>query len=103
MRKELRWKVENGVVVLVGTDPLVGLYKSFTLSQNLLVYLHDYCLNTLRQFRVVSDTPTVGSYWLTASDLELTNIWDEEWDNYVVVLVATGIKIRDEPGYLVWS
>ena len=60
----LCYKVGNGLSVLVGIDPIVGLEKSYGLSQSLLNYLNDYGIATLKQVRNLSDRLTSGSYWL---------------------------------------
>ena len=43
------------------------------------------------------------SYWLTAEDLGLGSIWDEEWNDYIFALKKDGIILRDTEDEMVWS
>ena len=45
--KPLSWKVSSGAFVMVGTNPIVGLDKTFFLLRPLVEYLHYYSLMTL--------------------------------------------------------
>ena len=45
--KSLSWKVSSGAFVVVGTNPIVGLDKTFFLLRPLVEYLHYYSLMTL--------------------------------------------------------
>ena len=91
------------VMVLVGVDPIVCLKNSYCLSQSLVDCLQDYGLKTLDKFRVGCNFSTDGTYWLSASDLDLSGDWFAEWDNYVAHLATSGIQLHDEKDRLVWS
>ena len=88
----------------VGANQLVGLEKSCYLSWDLVEYLQYYGLKTMDQFRVMDcDFPTNGTYWLAASDLDLTGTSCLEWDNYVVHLAAAGVQLCHGNDKLVFS
>ena len=53
----------------------MGMEKSCYLSWDLVGFLQDYGLKTLDQFRVGCEFSNVGTYWLAASDLDITSDW----------------------------
>ena len=87
--------MSSGASVMVGTNPIVELDKTFFLLRPLVEYLHDYSLMTLDQVRIGGDMPTYGTYWLSTRDLDLTSAWLEEWENYIFELSSTGVQLQE--------
>ena len=65
----LMWQVGNGREIRVGADPIVGMDRSFILSDELRLYLEDYGISTLDQAINYST-----GVWFTAEELDLCDV-----------------------------
>ena len=93
----------HGDNVEIGVDPIAGLDSSFALSASLVSYLHDYGFNTLDQICTKKMGSSIGSYWLTADELELGGQWKDEWELYTHYLRALGIIVSTQEDCWAWS
>ena len=82
----------------MGADPIVGMDRSFILSDELRLYLEDYGISTLDQ--AINDSTGV---WFTTEELDLCDVWRCQWDIYIRGLRYNRINLRGESDTLLWS
>ena len=89
--------------VLVGIDPAIGNDDNYILSHFLLDYLAELGFITLSHINCPPWLYYSGSYWMTVEGLGLGNVWVDEWNDYILYLNKSSIRLNINEDELVWS
>ena len=80
MGNHLAWQAGHGKNILLGVDLIVGAHTSFSLPEDLRLYLEDLDICTLSQAH--NSLSNARSYWYTADDLDLGDTFKQAWNVY---------------------
>ena len=72
-------------------DPIVGAHTSFSLPEDLRLYLEDLDICTLSQAH--NSLSNARSYWYTTDELDLGGTFKQAWNVYTEGLLCGGIRL----------
>ena len=80
---------------------MIGSANNFHFLEGLRTYLED--LNIITLALVHNTLPDACQYWYTADELLLDGEWKDIWNRFIRCLVRNGIRLSNDPDYLLWE
>eukprot|EP00253_Pinus_taeda_P030670 PITA_30670 len=103
IRDNLAWRINDGLTGRIGLDPWINSGGRHILNRELITHLQS---RDIRHFAQIADqrrTDIFSQAWKTAQHLDLPPQWHQEWEQYIMALSESHIRIKQGQDELVWS
>ena len=98
----LAWHIGNGTRVRLGRDLWVGCSGRYALSGDLIAFFNNRGLLCLNYIVDPVNSSIWKQQWRSGNALQLEARWMGEWENYILDLQNSNVRIQDKPDELRW-
>lgn len=103
IRDNLVWKINDKSLTQIGLDPWIGSGGRYLLSQDLIRYLHSQEIRVFSHIVDQWNTWIFAQAWKSAHQINLPSRWHQELNEYISMISASHIRIKEGSNELVWS
>ena len=97
------WKLGNGMVIRIGSDPLVGSHTYYKLSKSPILNLKALGIESLAQAGTSEVEDITFTRWKKDEPPGLVGDQKEEWNNFFKGMVGSDFVINNSKYILLWS